>query len=526
MGEVNDSSRPESFSLMTHWLMKRFQSPEVGGQRKARSINPLPKIVISRGSNKSINSMASPVSSPLFKRPSPLVKTWSPPMSAPHNSTTTFWNSPICKSPPFEGKSEDVFRPETPKMSGPSKFPISFSVPCTPMQPDFVPTNAFMSPVFRFTQKNKIPVAAGLTPATSTAWSRSDLDSESVCGACGQHKYFGSRDLVGFVSTPPPTDDIRIQSAINSPELPPRRLKLRRTSSCRAPEKSETQILHNSATITKACSNIDVQKRSSSKTKRVQRTGSKERHKSTISLTRSWSINLDTFRIVRTESYQNADRKMSLNDTELRRQKEERRRSSILRLLCHEKSDSEKGDKCDTVSITDSNSEGEISNYSPEVTRANKFGNGDPFEDFKSTLESDSIRVPNIYGQIKLMFQYYNEKNEFHVTLLKGSNVAPGQTGTLGIYTKVCLMPDKIQRKVGDDKHDTRNPIFYEPFTFKMSLGELLQRQLRIKLYNKPGIFSKSEPIGECTIALYIYDLTAVTVIWQNLNKCKNQKVC
>jgi hypothetical protein len=217
---------------------------------------------------------------------------------------------------------------------------------------------------------------------------------------------------------------------------------------------------------------------------------------------------------------------MSLNDNELRRIKEDRRRSSILRLLCHEQTDSEKEEKGDTSSISDSASEKDILEYSPKVTRSSKFVHSDPIQDFRSTFESsDSIKEPSIYGQIKIMFQYFNEKNELQLTILKGSNIAPWLTGILGIYTKVCLMPGKLQKKIGDDKHDTNNPVFYEPFTFKISLDELLNQELRIKLYSKPGIFSVSEPIGECRVPLYHYDLTAVTVIWLDLSKCKRQKV-
>ena len=535
----------ESFSSMKQWLMTKFQTSWEGNQPSV-----LPTIVISRGSDKSINKMTSPANSPVLRRPSPLVNSWKnyketplTPQTAPHTTSgRSFWASQTSNSPPYTTKIPRHNLQSTLSHSESFKRTVQ-SMPCTPIQSNssmYMPVkmsksenynNRIRSPLLRFSERNNIPMSGRLTPSQSSACSRSDLDSESLCGTCGQRKLYGSRDLVGFPETL--VDDSGIHSAVSSPKFNRRQLNLRRTSSCRAPDNLEKQIFQKSATITKARSNLDVQKKSTSRGKRVKRTGSKESNRSTISLTRSWSINLDTFRIVKNDFAKSSNidtRKLSLNDNELRRLKDERRRSSILRLLCHEHTDSEKDEregKGDTGSLSDTGSEVDILEYSPKVTRATKFVNSDPIQDFRPPFESfDSIKEPSIYGQIKIMFQYFNEKKELQLTILKGSNVASGQTGILGVYTKVCLMPGKLQKKIGDDRHDTHNPVFYEPFTFKMSLDKLLTQELRIKLYNKPGIFSVSEPIGECRVPLYHYDLTAVTVIWLDLNKCKGQKVC
>lgn len=166
-----------------------------------------------------------------------------------------------------------------------------------------------------------------------------------------------------------------------------------------------------------------------------------------------------------------------------------------------------------------------ILKYSPKLTRAPTLLNGRPVDELSILFQSDIFKIPSLYGRIKVIFQFFNDKNDFMVTVLKSSNIAPLQKGTLGVYAKVCLTPGEIQSKTGKRKHDNRNPLFYETFSFRITLSELLNMQMRIRLYNKPGTFSLSEPIGECSVPLHHYDLTAVSVIWQNLNKCKGQMV-
>lgn len=521
----------ESLNLMKQWIFAKFSgigdneesSGEMDGDKSSGSV---PKIVISGGSERSLNKIiATPPTA--AKLPSPLARTWSNdsrrtppgPTSVPHNVDRSFWYSLLSGSKSPKGKTCQ-----------------SNSLPCTPLESKETTKTArsvhsadgsvLKSPVFRFSQKYTLPLADANSLSGSHTWSRSQLDSPSICGACGQRKFYGSRDLVGFESQQQLNLSGKQSSSSLAKPTNGYQLGLRRTSSCRV-ENDKNNAREVSARMMKAASHIDVQKQRAplTKARRIKRTGSKEKSKSTISLTRSWSINLDAFRIVRNDSSKSdsnsCSRKMSLNDNELRRIND-RRRSSLLRLLCIG-NDSEDIASLDTE--TRRNSEEDIGEYSPKVTRTDKFVSGDPVDDFRSTFETDSIRIPSIYGQMKIMFQYFNEKEELHLTLLKGSNFARNQTGKLGLYTKVCLMPGKIQQKVGEDKHDTHDPVFYELFVFKMTLGELLDRQLRVKLYNKPGIFSISQPVGEFLLPLYPFDLTAVTVIWQNLRKCKGQKV-
>lgn len=144
--------------------------------------------------------------------------------------------------------------------------------------------------------------------------------------------------------------------------------------------------------------------------------------------------------------------------------------------------------------------------------------------EYNFSAEPCSLNPSNIYGEIKIMFQFFHEENDLHVTLLKATNVAQNQDGALGVYAKVCLMPGEIQKKVRHDKQNTHNPVFCEPFRYRMTLEELFGHQIKVKLYNKPGKFSRSEAIGECSISLRQYDPTAITVIWQNLKESKTRQ--
>ncbi|KAH3707850.1 hypothetical protein DPMN_067268 [Dreissena polymorpha] len=498
----------------------------------------IPQILISNGSERSINRLPT---SPLVRRPNPLIKTrrqenshdsGTRPKSAPHDSSKqSFWTSP--KLPWFS-------------LSG--NKPESASVPASPLEnADVIPPPPFRSetamiksPVFRFSQRNNIPIGNMRKESkhNTNQSLRSDLDSPTICGECGQRKFNGSRELVGFLSScrlnvdnalPKEKPEVFMDGTASSID----RSHLRRVSSCRVPDK-RTEKMEISAKMKKASSNFDFEQKQRSKHSSISSNNSsikqnnKKKSKSVNALSRSLSINADSFRTVRndiakTESFNyKSARKMSLNDNELRRVRV-RRGSSLIRLLCmNSRTNSEQENNCsETESEVRDHSDEDLLEYSPKVTRQHNFN---PM-DIRSTFETESLRIPSSYGQIKLMFQFFNEKNALHVTLLKGANIGQQERGNMGIFASICLMPGKLQKRASDERHNTHDPVMYEMFVFRASLGELLDRQLRIKFYDKPGVFSRTRPIGECLIPLYPYDLTAVTVIWRNLSKCKNQKV-
>ena len=137
----------------------------------------------------------------------------------------------------------------------------------------------------------------------------------------------------------------------------------------------------------------------------------------------------------------------------------------------------------------------------------------------------DMNKAPSDLGSIKIRFQYFNKTGRFHVSLIKGANIGNGTDGELNMYVKVTLMPGKLQQMRGDGFHDTTNPVFYESFNFRrIKLDDLLDKTLRVKFYNKRGLFVHTL-LGEAVVPLFNYDLTAETVTWRHLKRCSGQKV-
>lgn len=472
--DFNSNSGKDSFTAVKHWIWSKFSSQSEDGDidsDESRDMdrprvldNVIPRILISRGSEKSINSV---VASPVPRRPSPLTKTWTNykkldvegkprPSTAPVDAHQTFSYSPLAVSRMKKAVNYDSnSMPITPIREGKVKHK-----PNTVLSADAV---MMKSPIFRFSQRNKIPLS-GLAMDNRSVASRSDLDSLSYCGACGQRKFYGSREFVGFDAEPPAhlfQHRLNVDSNMDEMTAIPNNLNLRRSSSCKS-QISENILDGNNqrSVMMKASSSIDMRnkviqvERSSqlqiSAKKKLKSKTSKRKSKSTTALNRSMSqpencsiIRNDSTKSDR-ETSKEYRRKMSLNDNELRRVRE-RRRSSLLRLLCIDHA-SEGHDDIQS-SVDSANPYESIDDWveSPKVTRSLKINTAD----FRSTFEAESIRIPSEYGQVKVMFQFFNEKRALHVTLLKGANVGCLEKGRLNIHASVCLMPGKFQRQTG-----------------------------------------------------------------------------
>lgn len=128
---------------------------------------------------------------------------------------------------------------------------------------------------------------------------------------------------------------------------------------------------------------------------------------------------------------------------------------------------------------------------------------------------------PNDLGSVQIRLQYFSKRKKFEVSLIRGLNIGREIKGKVKLFVKVCLLPGKIQQKRGRGYHETVNPVFYETFEFTgIKLGHVLDKQLRIKIYNKQGRLSKPSSVREAIIPLSEYDLTAETVVWQHLRLC------
>ena len=155
-----------------------------------------------------------------------------------------------------------------------------------------------------------------------------------------------------------------------------------------------------------------------------------------------------------------------------------------------------------------------IKEYSPKVTKTVTSCN--PLEQFQQQYHTETTTT---CGQVKVMFQYLNQQNEFHCTLLRVSNVASGLPSPLGVYAKVCLSSRREYTKQSKHKYNSSDPVFNEKFIYKISLSNLIENNLNIAFYNKPKRLSFSKYLGSCVIDLTKYDITTATVMLGDIKK-------
>ena len=254
-------------------------------------------------------------------------------------------------------------------------------------------------------------------------------------------------------------------------------------------------------------------------------------------LTRSWSTNLDPDTVMRNDSTKSGGaRKISLNETELSRTRR-RRRSSILSFLCLDKEvgddSSDESARSDAATSAkfgekiekDAETDDELQQVCSGTQYLEQLHKGVPIGGLSAMF--DLYKHPREWGAIKIRFQYFSKAKRFQVSLVRGRNIGRGREKNLNLFVKVCLMPGKLQQKKGQSYHDSHDPVFYETFNFtKLTLGDLVEKRLRVRFYNKVGLVFEKEPLGEAVVPLFNYDLTAATVTWQHLRRCDGQKVC
>ena len=269
----------------------------------------------------------------------------------------------------------------------------------------------------------------------------------------------------------------------------------------------------------------------------------KERSSSlTHSIQRSLSVNLDIWKrtrgaSVRSDGGKYRQKASFINDIEEKPDfKHERRRSSTLKFFCFETQDGDDDeDKFEeqaqiqlltraNSSETCKSSQESINHLTPGGTAyLENIRNGVHIGGLSSMF--DLNKVPSEWGAIKIRFQYFDKTKRFQVSLLRGSNIGTGIDTELKMFVKVTLLPGKKHMR-GEGFHDTVNPVFYETFNFRrLNLGDLFDKRLRVKFYNKQNMCSSPMPLGEAVISLFNYDLTAETMIWRHLKRCSGQTV-
>ncbi|KAL3865368.1 hypothetical protein ACJMK2_042760 [Sinanodonta woodiana] len=134
------------------------------------------------------------------------------------------------------------------------------------------------------------------------------------------------------------------------------------------------------------------------------------------------------------------------------------------------------------------------------------------------TPRVDNIHAP--HGELKFSFQYLAASKQLKVCLIRAENLGGENKTDLNTnsFAKLYLMPEKVQKQNGSVVKHTKNPNFNQEFYFQqLTLDELHNMVLRIKLFNKSHNLKMAEFIGEVTIPLESYDLLQENRIWKDL---------
>ncbi|KAK3600563.1 hypothetical protein CHS0354_003500 [Potamilus streckersoni] len=163
--------------------------------------------------------------------------------------------------------------------------------------------------------------------------------------------------------------------------------------------------------------------------------------------------------------------------------------------------------------------------------------NPNPLKNQEKILSSSHItmgitpQVDNLYaphGELKFTFQYLAASRQFKVCLIRAENL--GRENKTDIimnsFATLYLMPAKLQKQSGIVVKRTKNPNFNQVFYFhQLTLDQLHNMALRIKLFNKRHNLKLAEFIGDVIIPLESYDLLQESRMWKDLEKREDREV-
>lgn len=141
-----------------------------------------------------------------------------------------------------------------------------------------------------------------------------------------------------------------------------------------------------------------------------------------------------------------------------------------------------------------------------------------------SSEESDTEETRSEM-ELSFKFQFLIISERLKVTLVKAANLFDGEPSASDMitYAKVCLMPCKTQIQTSDFVKGSSNPEFNNIMFFNgFSLQEMHQMSLRITLYGRREKDSQYKNLGEVTVSLEDFDLTAEN----SLNEYVNTRIC
>ena len=148
------------------------------------------------------------------------------------------------------------------------------------------------------------------------------------------------------------------------------------------------------------------------------------------------------------------------------------------------------------------------------------------FHAFSKNQNSSQIFAP--FGELKFSFQFLAASQQLKVTLIKAENLG-GQTReaqTVNSYVKAYLMPGKVQKQSCNIVKRTKHPVYNQEVYFhNMSLDELHNMALRLKIFSKGCNLKMQEFLGEVTIPLEGYDLLVDNRVWKDLEGRREREV-
>jgi len=143
-----------------------------------------------------------------------------------------------------------------------------------------------------------------------------------------------------------------------------------------------------------------------------------------------------------------------------------------------------------------------------------------------STMSTDATSVDDEpEAELSFKFQFLIISERLKVTLLKAKNLSNGSSSTSGLttYAKVCLMPGKAHVQTSDAVKGSNNPEFNSVMYFDgLSLHEMHKMSLRITLFGRSESELHAVNLGEVTVSLEDFDLTAEST----LHELVNTRIC
>ena len=140
-----------------------------------------------------------------------------------------------------------------------------------------------------------------------------------------------------------------------------------------------------------------------------------------------------------------------------------------------------------------------------------------------SECETDNDLPPGNNGRVYFNLEYLAQSEKLVVTVdrirnLLGRNAAASQSSSCDPFIRLYLLPDEKRYLQSKMKRKTRHPVFKETFIFTMSYNLLIERTLRITVFDVDR-FMRQNIIGHALYPLSDLDVTMVTEVSRDVEK-------